>query len=70
MSSTAVALIPPRRRDALFAEIRQLVNETDAVDRSLAGVGEGLAVDECLEEIADLLAGECRRARKTAKSVA
>lgn len=71
MSSKAISLIPSRRRDEIFAEIRRIVNEIDAVDRSLEGsIGEGIAVDECLEEIAAVLGSACRRAKKLNRSAA
>lgn len=72
MSSQQLALIPSYRRDLLFAEISKKINEVGAVDRSLAGIGEGMAIDEALEEIVDAVASEIsiaqrqsiRRARK------
>ena len=71
MSSTAISLIPSKRRDEVFAEIRRKVNEIDAVDRALEAVtDEGIAIDECLEEIAALLGSECRRAKKLSRAVA
>lgn len=60
MSSNDIFTIPSYRRDLLFSEIRRKVNEVEAVDRSLEGIGEGIAVDECLEDIADLLADEIK----------
>lgn len=74
MSSTDIEAIPSYRRDVLFGEIRKKVNEVEAIDRSLEGIGEGIAVDECLEDIADLMAEEistatARRDRKTRKIV-
>ena len=59
-----LAIIPAQRRDAAYREICRIVNEVSAADRSLEGVGEGLAVDEALEEICELIAGELQRARK------
>lgn len=62
MSSNDIAAIPSHRRDLLFCEIQRKVNEVEAIDRSLEGIGEGLAVDECLEDIADLMATEIQEA--------
>jgi hypothetical protein len=59
-----VGQIPPRRRDLVFAEIKRIVSETEAVDRSLEGIGEAMALDEALEQIADLLGAEVRLAQK------
>ena len=64
MSSAAIALIPPKRRDLVFNRIRGLVNELDAIDRSLGAFGEGLAVDECLEQVVDLIGSELKDAKK------
>ncbi|MCK6499233.1 MAG: hypothetical protein L6Q38_07105 [Nitrospira sp.] len=64
MTAEAVTLIPPRRRDGLFAEIKRVVAEAEAVDRALEPLGEALAQDEALEEIAGLLAAEIARARR------
>ena len=76
MSSKQLAQIPSYRRDLLFAEISKKVREVEAVDRSLAGIGEGMAVDECLEEIVDAVASEmqmatklCQRRRAKARAV-
>lgn len=62
MSSSDISSIPSHRRDLLFAEISRKVNEVEAIDRSLEGIGEGMAIDEALEEIVDLLAGEVKKA--------
>lgn len=76
MSSNDIASIPSYRRDLLFSEIRKKVSEVEAIDRSLEGIGEGIAVDECLEDIADLMAEEIKiamprgnRARATKSAV-
>ena len=64
-------MIPSRRRNKLFDEIRFLINEVDAVDRSLEAVGEaGMAIDETLEEICGLLRREGKRVKKTNKVAA
>lgn len=67
MSSTDIVAIPSYRRDILFGEIRKKVNEVEAIDRSLEGIGEGIAVDECLEDIADLMAEEIRTTMRQSK---
>jgi hypothetical protein len=61
MNARMLCKIPPKRRDSLFAEIRTLVSEIDAIDRSLAGIGEGWAIDDALAEIVTQLGGELRR---------
>jgi hypothetical protein len=63
-------LISSRRRNKLFDEIRYLINEVDAQDRSLAHCGEGMAIDETLEEICGLLHRESKRVKKTRVAVA
>ena len=65
-----LSMVPARRRDAIYAEICRLVNEVDAVDRSLEGMGEGIAVDEALEEICDLIGAELQSVRKTSRQMA
>lgn len=64
MSSTQVSLIPARRRDKLFAEIKRVVAEAEAIDRSLEPLGEAVAADEALEAIMDLLGAELARAKR------
>ena len=63
-------MLSSRRRDNLFAEIRRLVSEVDAQDRSLEHCGEGMAIDESLEEICSLLRREAKRVKKTRTAVA
>ena len=72
MSVRALNRISPRRRDLIFSEICNVIRECDGIDRSLqCVVGEGLAADECLEEIIKLLRSEFRRMeRRRAKCVA
>ncbi len=70
MSHATLFKIPARRRDAIFGEIHRVINEVDAVDRSLEGIGEGMAVDEALEEIVSLLQGEMKRASRRRLAVA
>ena len=62
--------IPASRRDCLFAELRRLINDVDAQDRSLEHCGEGMAIDETLEEICGLLRREAKRVKKTRKLAA
>lgn len=64
MLTNAVQNIPPRRRDKLYCEIQRIVSEVAAIDRSLEGIGEGLAVDDALEEIASLISTELALARR------
>jgi hypothetical protein len=71
MSIRILNLIPAHRRDRLFAKIRRVVQEVDAVDRSLEAVGEeGIAIDETLESICGMLRKAARRAKKTRIAVA
>lgn len=68
MTATAVALIPPRKRDSLFRDIQKLVQEIDAQDRSLGAVDEdGALIDQALEEIAGLLASEIAMAKRASR---
>lgn len=69
MSSNTVARIPARRRDRIFAEIKRIVGEAEAIDRALEPLGEAVAQDEALEEIADLLGAEVRRTRERSRRV-
>jgi len=64
MPTKLLNLITPRRRTALFNEIRFLINEVDAQDRSLDHYNEGIAVDESLEEICGLLSRESKRVKR------
>ena len=64
MPTKLLNLIPARRRDKLFAEIRRVNNEVDAQDRSLQNCAEGMAIDETLEAICGLLRREGKRAKK------
>jgi hypothetical protein len=70
MPTKVLNLIPAKRRDRLFNEIRHLINEVDAQDRSLEHCGEGMAIDETLEEICGLLRREGKRVKKTRVLVA
>jgi len=70
MPTRILNLISANRRDKLFAEIRHLINEVDAQDRSLERCGEGMAIDETLEEICGLLRREGKRAKKTRVTIA
>ena len=70
MPTKLLNLIPAHRRDKLFQEIRFLINEVDAQDRSLEHCGEGMAIDKSLEEICMLLRQESRRAKKSRKVAA
>ncbi len=67
MPTRILSLIPARRRNKLFDEIRFLINEVDAQDRSLEHCGEGMAIDETLEEVCALLNREAKRAKKSKK---
>ena len=67
MPTKLLNLISARRRDKLFAEIRHLVSEVDAQDRSLELCGEGMAIDETLEEICGLLRREAKRVVKKSR---
>ena len=69
MPIATIEMIPANRRDIVYAEIRQLVNEVEAVDRSLDRLEEGWAVDDVLETIIIRLNQEIRRARKSRRRV-
>lgn len=68
MTVAALQKVPPNRRDAIFSEIRDLVYEIDACDRSLGIVSEGWSVDDALEEIILKLNTELRSNRKRRKA--
>jgi hypothetical protein len=70
MPTKLLNLIPSRRRDRLFNEIRHIINEVDAQDRSLEHCGEGMAIDETLEEVCALLNREAKRVMKAKKVAA
>jgi len=70
MPTHILNLIPANRRNKLFDEIRFLINEVDAQDRSLEHCGEGMIVDETLEEICALLRREGKRVKKSKKVAA
>lgn len=70
MPTRILNLIPASRRNKLFAEIRHLINEVDAQDRSLEHCGEGMAIDETLEEVCALLRREGKRVKKANKVAA
>jgi hypothetical protein len=63
MFTKLLSKLSPAQRDSLFTRIRCLVLEIDATDRSLEGIGEGLAIDEVLDEIAGELDAELVLAR-------
>lgn len=67
MTVEAVSQIPPRRRDRLFAQVRKIVDEAEAIDRALEPMGEALAQDEALEEIAALFGSEFARSERIAR---
>ena len=67
MPTKLLNLISANRRDKLFAEIRHLVSEVDAQDRSLEHCGEGMAIEETLEEICGLLRREAKRVVKKSR---
>lgn len=68
MTAENVSLISPRRRDELFSEIKKLVAEIDAQERSLGAVDEdGALIDEALENIIDMLTAEVRRAKRQSR---
>ncbi len=70
MPTKLLNLIPVSRRNKLFSEIRFLINEVDAQDRSLEHCGEGMAIDETLEEICGLLRREGKRVKKSRTAIA
>jgi hypothetical protein len=65
MSASSVVVIPSHRRDQLFAEIRQVVLDYEAANRSLAGVGEELDSDAPLEAIVELIEAETEPTHRT-----
>ncbi len=64
MSSSQIANIPTRRRDAMFAEVKRIVNEAEAIDRAMEPLAEALAQDEALEQIADLIGAEVKQVKR------
>lgn len=70
MTTKDLYALPPPARDRLFASIKGLVEESEAIDRSLEGVAEGYAVDETLELIVEELARERRASRRTRRPAA
>ena len=70
MPTKLLNLIPANRRNKLFDEIRFLINEVDAQDRSLEHCGEGMAIDETLEQVCALLRREGKRVKKSKKLAA
>jgi len=70
MPTKLLNLIPANRRNKLFDEIRFLINEVDAQDRSLEHCGEGMAIDETLEQVCALLRREGKRVKKSKKVAA
>jgi len=70
MPTHILNLIPANRRNKLFDEIRFLINEVDAQDRSLEHCGEGMAIDETLEQVCALLRREGKRVKKSKKVAA
>ena len=70
MPTKLLHLISSGRRNKLFDEIRFLINEVDAQDRSLEHCGEGMAIDETLEEVCALLNRVAKRVKKAQKVAA
>ena len=70
MPTKLLNLIPANRRNKLFDEIRFLINEVDAQDRSLEHCGEGMAIDETLEQVCASLRREGKRVKKGQKIAA
>jgi hypothetical protein len=68
MPTKLLHLISANRRDRLFHEIAHLISEVDAQDRSLENCGEGIAIDETLEEICGLLRREAKRVKKSKRA--
>lgn len=58
MSRTEVAVLSIQRREQLYARVRDLVIEQEAIDRSLESVGEAVSGEEALERIVAMLAVE------------
>ena len=55
MTTAILETLSPRRRDRIFGDIRKIVTEVDAQDRSLEGIDEGMRIDEALESIVEVL---------------
>jgi len=70
MPTKLLNLISAKRRDRMFAKIRHLISEVDAQDRSLESCGEGMAIDETLEEICGLLRREAKRVKRSKLAIA
>ena len=67
MSTAMLARVPAIRRNELFHDIARLIEEAGAIDRSLAHIGEGWAVDETLEQIVERIDDELRPARRSCR---
>ena len=70
MPTKLLHLISSGRRNKLFDELRFLINEVDAQDRSLEHCGEGMAIDETREEVCALLNRVAKRVKKAQKVAA
>ena len=69
MSISKMERIPFRRREFVLDEIRTLINEHDAANRSLESIDEQCRADDVLADIIIRLNGEIRRSRKREKIV-
>ena len=67
MSISKMERIPLRRREFVLDEIRTLINEHDAANRSLESIDEQCRADDVLADIIIRLNGEIRRSKKRHK---
>ena len=67
MSISKMERIPFRRREFVLDEIRTLINEHDAANRSLESIDEQCRADDVLADIIIRLNGEIRRSKKRHK---
>jgi len=65
MTSRMLSRIPQDRRTALLRRIRERLHELEAMDRSLAHLGEAINPDDVLADIVTILDEARPRARQT-----
>jgi hypothetical protein len=70
MPAHPILTLPRNRRDWLYEQIRRIVEDHEAADRALAGVGERLDSDEPLAAIIELVKEEMPPVNTTARSEA
>lgn len=64
MTARMLSRIPQDRRTALLRRIRERLQEFEAMDRSLARLGESIDPDDLLAEIVGILDEACPQSRR------